>query len=237
MTSLLEARNVVKRFGGLYAVDDVSFALETRQILGLIGPNGSGKTTLLSLLAGTQQQTSGRVVLAGSDISGKGARSTVRAGVARTFQTTRLFPSWTLRRVIRFAQRERHGRHGADVDTLDIVELLGLTDVVDQPCSSLTSADQRLAMIAAALGTGPRLLLLDEPAVGMDTDDARVLGRAIVRVRDELGLAVILVDHNMHFLMPLADDVIVMASGRILARGTPAQVRADEAVIASYLGS
>ena len=107
MTSFLEARNVVKRFGGLYAVDDVSFALEARQILGLIGPNGSGKTTLLSLLAGTQQQTSGRVVLAGSDISAKGARATVRAGVARTFQTTRLFPSWTLRRVIRFAQREQ----------------------------------------------------------------------------------------------------------------------------------
>jgi branched-chain amino acid transport system ATP-binding protein len=157
--------------------------------------------------------------------------------VARTFQTTRLFRSWTLRRVVRLAQRERPDRRTTDVDGLEIVELLGLIDVVDRPCGSLTNADQRLAMIAAALGTGPRVLLLDEPAVGMDASEARGLAHAIVRVRDELGIAVIVVDHNMHFLMPLADDVIVMASGRILARGTPAQVRADEAVIASYLGS
>ena len=236
MTALLEAREVVKRYGGVRAVDGVSFTLGSDQVLGLIGPNGSGKTTLLGVLAGTHDPTEGSVLLDGRPVSGKSAHRTVRGGIARTFQTTRLFPTWTLRDALRLAggerPRDRVG-HGEDV----VPELLGLAGLLDRPCASLTSAAQRLAMIAVALTSGPRVLLLDEPAVGMDTSEAAALASAVRRIRSELGVGVVVVDHNMHFLMPLADEVIVMASGKVLATGTPAQVRADEAVIASYLGS
>jgi len=236
VTALLEARGVVKRYGGVRAVDGVSFTLGSDQVLGLIGPNGSGKTTLLGVLAGTHEPTEGSVLLDGRPVSGKGAHRTVRGGIARTFQTTRLFPTWTLRDALRLAGGERprdRAGHGEDV----VPELLSLTGLLDRPCASLTSAAQRLAMIAVALTSGPRVLLLDEPAVGMDTSEAAALANAVRRIQTELGVGVVVVDHNMHFLMPLADEVIVMASGKVLATGTPAQVRADEAVIASYLGS
>ena len=238
MTVPLEARDLVKRFGGLAAVDGVSIELAEREIMGLIGPNGSGKTTLLSLLAGTQRATSGEIVVAGQRIRG-GARAFVHAGVGRTFQSTRLFSSWSLRDGMHLAIGERpSARAGSAVLTdAEIADLLGLEPVLDEPCSTLTSVDQRLGMVACALATAPQVLLLDEPAVGMDTSEMGLLATAIRRVRAELGVAVIVVDHNMHFLMPLADRVVVMAAGRILAAGTPSEVRADHAVIATYLGS
>lgn len=236
MTALLTADGIVKRFGGVRAVDGVSFDLEARQVLGLIGPNGSGKTTLLGVLAGTHDPTEGTVALQGQTVSGRGAHRTVHAGVARTFQTTRLFPSWTLGEALRLGRVERRGsRDGWDDE--HVATVLRLDGLLARPCASLTSAQQRLAMIAVALSTAPRVLLLDEPAVGMDTDEAVALAGAVRRIRDELGLGVVLVDHNMHFLMALADTVLVMAQGKVLATGTPAEVRADEAVIASYLGS
>jgi branched-chain amino acid transport system ATP-binding protein len=236
MTALLQAERVVKQYGGLRAVDDVSFVLEEGVILGLIGPNGSGKTTLLGVLAGTHDPTSGRVLLDGRVVSGRGAHRTVHSGVARTFQTTRLFPSWTLREALRLARGERRGeREGWDDER--VAALLHLDGQLDVPCAALTSAQQRLAMIAVALGPAPTVLLLDEPAVGMDADEASTLADAVRRVRTDLGIGVVVVDHNMHFLMPLADTVLVMASGAVLATGTPAEIRADEAVIASYLGS
>ena len=234
MTALLEARDVVKRYGGVRAVDGVSCRLDAGQILGLIGPNGSGKTTRLGVLAGTHDPTEGTVLLEGRTVSGRGAHRTVRGGIARTFQTTRLFPTWTLRDALRLAAGERSNRA---FDDHVVPELLGLAGMLDRPCASLTSAAQRLAMIAVALTTGPQVLLLDEPAVGMDTDEALALAAAVRRIRSELEVGVVVVDHNMHFLMPLADTVLVMASGKVLATGTPAQVRADQAVIASYLGS
>jgi ABC-type branched-subunit amino acid transport system ATPase component len=236
MTALLEVRGVVKRYGGVRAVDGVSFGLDQGAILGLIGPNGSGKTTLLSVVAGTVDPTAGDVTLDGRTVSGKGAHRTVHAGIARTFQTTRLFPTWTLAACLRLARGERRGdRPGWD--DRDIAALMHVDSVLDRPCASLTSAQQRLAMIAIAVATAPRVLLLDEPAVGMDTEEALALAEAIRRIRAELDLGVIVVDHNMHFLMPLADTVLVMANGEVLASGTPAQIRANEAVIAAYLGS
>ncbi|WP_018653789.1 ABC transporter ATP-binding protein [Actinomadura flavalba] len=235
MTALLTVDRVVKRYGGLAAVDGVSFTLGAGDVLGLIGPNGSGKTTLLGILAGTHDPTSGTVTLDGRVCSGRGAHRAVHAGIARTFQTTRLFGGWTLREALRLARREN--RRPADVASDErIAALLALDGLLDRPCTSLTSAAQRLAMIALALATGPRVLLLDEPAVGMDTAESAALARAVRDVADDLGVAVVVVDHNMHFLMPLADSVLVMASGTVLATGTPAQIRADEAVIASYLG-
>ena len=235
MTALMEAREVVKRFGGVSAVDGVSLSLNSGDILGLIGPNGSGKTTLLGVLAGTHDATAGEVYLDGTAVSGKGAHRTVHAGIARTFQTTRLFPTWTLRKSLQLAGGERPVKRAGHDPA--VAELLGLSGVLDRPCASLTSAEQRLSMIAIALSTGPRVLLLDEPAVGMDTGEAVALATAIRRIGVELGVGVVVVDHNMHFLMSLADTVLVMAAGKVLATGTPAEVRANESVIASYLGS
>ncbi|EWC62303.1 Branched-chain amino acid transport ATP-binding protein LivG [Actinokineospora spheciospongiae] len=234
MSALLVVEDVVKRFGGVAAVDGVSFTLDAGQVLGLIGPNGSGKTTLLGVLAGTHDPTSGKVTLDGRTASGRGAHRAVSAGIARTFQTTRLFGTWTLREALRLAHGERRGRPGWPDE--QIANLLGLGDALDRPGASLTSAAQRLAMIALALATGPRVLLLDEPAVGMDGTEAAALAAAVRRAAGELGVAVVVVDHNMQFLMPLADTVLVMAAGAVLASGTPAQIRSDEAVIASYLG-
>lgn len=236
MTALLEATDVVKRYGGVRAVDGVSFTLSPATILGLIGPNGSGKTTLLGVLSGTHEPTEGEVTLDGEVISGRKAHRTVRQGIARTFQTTRLFPTWTLGDSMRLARGEGRA-HRDGWSPTEIAALLHLEGVIDRPCGGLTNAQQRLAMIAMALSTAPKVLLLDEPAVGMDTDEALALAAAVRRVREDLGIGVVVVDHNMHFLMPLADMVLVMASGKVLATGTPAEVRADQAVIASYLGS
>jgi branched-chain amino acid transport system ATP-binding protein len=238
MTLRLDVQEVSKRFGGLTAVDAVSLRVSDDTIVGLIGPNGSGKTTLLNILAGTYAPSQGAVLLDGRVVSGHGPRRCVRAGIGRTFQTTRLFPRWTVGQCMRLAAGERdRGRTTRHLSPEEIVDVLGLRGAVDRPCASLSSGDQRLAMIATALSTAPSVLLLDEPAVGMDVAEARALARAIRRARDNLGLAVVVVDHNMHFLMPLADTVTVMASGRVLASGTPAEVRANESVIASYLGS
>ncbi len=235
---MIECRDLTKKYGELFAVDRLSLKLEPGDVYGFIGPNGSGKTTLLGVLAGTQAPTEGTVLLNDRPISGKGPRHSVRAGVGRTFQTTRLFPTWTLGQCMRLARGERDKRRStAHFSEDEITEALGLPADIDRPCGSLTSTSQRLAMIAIALSTAPSVLLLDEPAVGMDSSEAVVLADAIRQVRTALGIGIIVVDHNMHFLMPLADAVVVMASGRILATGTPAEVRANESVIASYLGS
>ena len=234
----LSLQDVRVRYGDKLAVDGVSLDVRRGEVVGLIGPNGSGKTTLLSILAGTHAPTAGAVLLDGVQVSGLGPRRCARAGIGRTFQTTRLFSSWTLRQCMRLGERERvRSRAAAALDAEAVADALGLTAALDQPCGALSSGHQRMAMIATALSTAPRVLLLDEPAVGMDMGETSALARAIRRVRDAIDLAIVVVDHNMHFLMPLADSVTVMASGRVLAAGTPAEVRANESVIASYLGT
>ncbi|MBV9899208.1 MAG: ABC transporter ATP-binding protein [Chloroflexi bacterium] len=237
MSALLKVDDVAKTFGGVHAVDGVSFEVDGPSVLGLIGPNGSGKTTLLSIVAGTYAPTRGQVTLESTVVSGRGAHRTVHAGIVRTFQTTRLLGTWTLRESMQLASNEGHpgARSARSID--DIAGLLHLSALLDQRGRGLTSAQQRMAMIAVALSTAPKVLLLDEPAVGMDLNEALALAQAIRRVRDELRVAVIVVDHNMHFLMPLAEHVLVMAAGRVLATGTPLEIRANQEVIASYLGA
>lgn len=237
MTAMLEVDGVTKQFGGLRAVDSVSFSIDNPTIVGLIGPNGSGKTTLLGVLSGTHPPTKGQVLLEGATVSGRKPHRTVHAGITRTFQTSRIFSSWTLRDAMRLAMHEGHKSSRRAVSLEEIADLVNLGAALDTRCSRLTSAQQRLAMVAVAVAASPKVLLLDEPAVGMNLDEALMLADAVRRIRNELDTAVIVVDHNMHFLMPLAETVLVMASGKILATGTPAQVRANEDVIASYLGS
>ncbi len=222
-----------RAFGGVRAVDDVSLSVEPSAILGIIGPNGSGKTTLLGLLSGTYRPNAGSIRLGGRRIESLPAHRTVAAGVARTFQTTRLFARWTLRANLEVAAAS--GRPGI-VEFEPLLELTGLAGRGEALCATLSNAEQRLAMIAVALATRPVLLLLDEPAVGMAPSEAASLAAAIRRIRDTLGVSVLIVEHNMHLMMGLAERILVMNAGRKLIEGTPETVRHDPDVIACYLG-
>jgi branched-chain amino acid transport system ATP-binding protein len=232
MSALLRVESLTKDFGGVHAVDSVSFSLEAGRVLGLIGPNGSGKTTLLNLIAGTSRPTAGKVVLGSSNITRLLPHTKVKRGIARTFQSTRLFGEWTVRQTLALASMG--GAEGMSPD--EIADSLGLGEDLDRVAGSLPSALQRLVMVATAMATQPKVLLLDEPAVGMDVDEAERLQSVIRRASADLDIAVIVVEHNMRFLMPLADSIVVMASGRVLAEGDPKSIRNNPAVIAVYLG-
>ena len=233
MSALLEVTGLSRSFGGVRAVEGVSLSLEPATIVGVIGPNGSGKTTFLGLLSGTYRPNAGSIRLQGRGIEGLAAHRTVAAGVARTFQTTRLFARWSLAANLEVAAAARSD--GA-VDPSPLLALVGLAGRGEAFCGTLTNAEQRMAMIAVALATRPLLLLLDEPAVGMAPGEAAALTRAIRRIRDELGVSVLVVEHNMHLMMGLADRIMVMNAGRKLLEGTPEMVRRDPGVIACYLG-
>ncbi len=233
MTALLEVRDLAKAFGGVRAVDGMGVAVEAGMIFGIIGPNGSGKTTFLGLLSGTYRADRGTILLGGRRLDRLSAHRTVEAGVARTFQTTRLFPRWTLDENLLVAS----GVRGGGPDAAALLELTGLAGRGGVVCAALSNAEQRLAMIAVALATRPCLLLLDEPAVGMAPSEAAALARAIRRVRDTLGVTVMIVEHNMHLMMGLADRIAAMNAGRLLAEGTPAEIRANPDVVAAYLGT
>jgi branched-chain amino acid transport system ATP-binding protein len=212
MTALLDVEGLAKNFGGVRAVSDMALTVEPGMIFGVIGPNGSGKTTFLGMLSGTFQPSAGRISLDGRRIEGIAAHRTVELGIARTFQTTRLFMRWSLRRNLDIASHT--SRRGAVSGTgASPLALTGLADRADALCSSLTNVEQRLAMIAVALATRPRLLLLDEPAVGMSPAEAGSLGRVIRRIRDETGVSVMIVEHNMHLMMGLADRILAMNAG------------------------
>ena len=231
----LEARDVVKTFGGVRALDGVSIAVGESSIHGIIGPNGSGKTTLLGVLAGTHRPDRGEVLVGGDRVAGRGTHRFVRAGVARTFQTTRLFSDRSLLDNLRVGAEEGGSARRATLQK--ILEITALTGRADVIARQLTSAEQRRAMVATALSTGPRVLLLDEPAVGMSSDESDLLARVVMAIRDELGAAIVVVEHNMHFMMSLAETITVVSAGKVLAAGSPAQIRANSEVISSYLGS
>ncbi len=228
--ALLIAEEVSKSFGGVRAVDDMRLSVPRGAIFGVIGPNGSGKTTFLGLLSGTHRPDRGRLTLDGVRLDGLPAHRTVRAGVARTFQTTRLFADWTVAENLAVAAG---GRPDASHD--DVLRLVGLDGQGPTRASALSGSAQRLLMIAVAMATRPKLLLLDEPAVGMSPAETGSLARVIRRLRDS-GVTVMIVEHNMHLMMGLADRIVVMNAGRWLAEGTPAEIRADPAVVACYLG-
>ena len=236
MSVLLETEGVTKRFGGVTAVDSVSLSVAKKSIHGLIGPNGSGKTTLLGVLAGTHRADGGKLILDGKPLPRSQGHRVVRAGIARTFQTTKIFRTWTLEDSLRIAEQEQR-RNGERIRAREAAATVGLSHRMNVQCGSLTNAEQRLAMIAMAVATHPKLVLLDEPAVGMSEPEARALGDVITRLRSEFDMSVLVVEHNMHFLMRLVDRVTVMAMGRVLAEGTPAEVRSNADVIASYLGT
>lgn len=251
MDALLAIRGVSRRFGGVAALADVSFAVPAKAIVGVIGPNGSGKTTLMNLVSGVDAPSGGEILFEGRPVQGRPAHRLARLGIARTFQHIRLVPQLTaaenvalalhepgasladiLLRLPRLSRIERERRRQAVL----LLERAGLAGAADRPAGDLSYGDRRRVEIARALATAPRLLLLDEPAAGMNAAEKRALRALIAGLRAD-GITTVLVEHDMDLVMGVCDHLHVLNQGRTIASGPPAVVRHDPLVIEAYLGA
>ena len=244
--SLLEVDNLRVAFGGVMAVDEVSFHVDDGTLVGLIGPNGAGKTTCIEALTGYLPHATGRVVFDGHDLRDMPAHKRARLGLVRTFQAIELFDDLTVRENLRAAANRRTWwqslgdlvapRWQDDESAIDdALDLLGLTDVAEELPPELSQGKRKLAGVARALACRPRLLLLDEPAAGLDTSESIELGVRLRAIVDN-GVTMLLVDHDMGLVLGVSDSVVVLDFGRVIAAGPPAEIRSDPAVIAAYLG-
>jgi branched-chain amino acid transport system ATP-binding protein len=246
--ALLEARGLSVSYGGLYANDDIDLDCDAGKLVGLIGPNGAGKTTFIDAITGFTPLTEGRVTFDGDDLAGKRPDARAQMGLVRTFQSLELFEDLTVRdNLLVAAERPRWYSFVADVvwpgrgkdavrEQVDVaLEAMGLSDLADKHPSDLSHGQRKLIGVARALAAKPKLLLLDEPAAGLDTQESQLLGQ---HLRDflDLGVSLFLIDHDMGLVLNVCDYIYVLDFGKVIAQGSPAQVRANPAVIAAYLG-
>lgn len=236
--TLLDVNGLTKSFGGLLAVNGLSFNIKEKEVVGIIGPNGSGKTTVMNLISGVFPASSGTIHLMGTQISGKPAHRIARAGVARTFQLVRVLPGLSVMdNVIAgavFGHRRRWG-HDAQSHAATLLERVGLGDQQHMPMSSLTYIDQKRVELARALAGDPQVLLLDEWLAGLNPSELQT-GIELIESLSQEGRTIILVEHVMDAIRSLCHRCIVINSGELLAEGTPAAVLSEPAVIAAYLG-
>jgi branched-chain amino acid transport system ATP-binding protein len=241
---LLDVRSVSMRFGGNMAVNGVDLIAEPACITGLIGPNGAGKTTLFNVITGLLTPTSGRVYIDGQDVTDLPPYKRARKGMARTFQLLELFGLLTVRENITVAADIQRGwsRRGgrspeSPADTAErIIAEIGLQDIADQRADALPTGQARLVELGRALATRPRLLLLDEPAAGQDEQETRRFAE-LLRMLAGQGIGILLVEHDVQLVMDVCTQISVLDFGRLLALGTPAEIRANQHVLAAYLGT
>lgn len=245
-TPVLEIRDIRKHFGGIKAVDGVSFSVAEGEILGIIGPNGCGKSTLFNCILGQLAPSAGSVRLDGEDVTGLAPEALNRRGVSRTFQLLQVFPELTVRENLMLAGQEHQGTMlsrlfgprdaGLGAASARMIGFFRLGHLADARAGGLSYGQQKLLDAAMAFMAGPRLVLLDEPAGGVNPSMLGDLKDRLSATNAELGATFVVIEHNMDFVMSLCRRVVVMAEGRVLAIGAPDEVRANPAVIAAYLG-
>jgi branched-chain amino acid transport system ATP-binding protein len=228
---LLTVEHVTRRFGGIVAVDDVSLDVPEGEIVGLIGPNGAGKTTVFNLVTRLYKPETGEIAFDGESLLRTAPHAVIRRGIARTFQNVELFRSMTVLEHVLVGRHARRGRRARE-----ILGYVGLAGLAHSQAAGLPFGTQKRVELARALASGPRLLLLDEPAGGLNHEEVGELGGLIRRLRRDFELTVLLVEHHMGLVMALADRVHVLDFGRRIASGTPDEVRNDPAVVEAYLG-